>query len=234
MFSREEQARNNRLQAAALLSEAAAIERDREKTAPRCVVASANYLMNALTVMEKQPMAESILKMLRTIKDWSAAHEYLDAQRQAQQAEDHERFWQDVEFTEEQTKLLGQEAAEQQDGGQQPAGQQETGQQPAEAAGQQDGGQQPAGQQETGQQPAKAAGQPDGGQQPAGQQDGGQQPAGEQPPGQQPAMQPHLRAQNTILIFLKCRLFFELPHRSPPNSARGTSAKPCDKSDAGS
>ena len=45
---------------------------------------------------------------------------------------------------------------------------------------------------------------------------------------------PHLRAQNTMLIFLKCRLFFELPHRSPPNSAWGTAAKPCHKSDAGS
>ena len=62
IYSREEQARKNRHQAAALLSEAAAIERDRSKTAPACIVQSANYLMNALTVMNKQPMAESIAR----------------------------------------------------------------------------------------------------------------------------------------------------------------------------
>ena len=127
MHCREEQARKNRLQAAALLSEAAAIERDRSKTAPACVVRSANYLMHALTVIDKKPMAESILKMLRTIKDWSVAHDYLDAQREAENAQQLERFWEDVAFDEAQ--MLEQQPAR--PAGQEPAGQEPAGQQQA-------------------------------------------------------------------------------------------------------
>ena len=52
---------------------------------------------------------ESILKMLHTIKDWSVAHDYLDAQQQAEHAQQLERFWEDVAFNEAQ--MLEQQPA---------------------------------------------------------------------------------------------------------------------------
>ena len=63
MYCRAEQAKRNRLQAQKLMTEAAAIERDRKHTPPSCVVEAANYVMRALNIAEtSNKTAEEVLK----------------------------------------------------------------------------------------------------------------------------------------------------------------------------
>ena len=98
--------RKNQLAAKALLKEASWLKNNPYSMAPPRVVAAANELMGALTIVGRKPAADAIVRILGAVKDWSVAYEFLQQQQQQQQQQLQQQQHQQQQQQQKQHELL--------------------------------------------------------------------------------------------------------------------------------